>query len=125
MPRLAPPASARHWPPMKTATLLLAGATGALTPVAATAAPEPEGVPADLPGVLVTARLDSVPAFELPPSLDVVDLQAGSARPRSDVSAVLSGIPRPLGRARANRAPGTQPTIPGSGARSTSAVRGV
>ncbi|RRN59348.1 TonB-dependent receptor [Pseudoxanthomonas sp. SGNA-20] len=110
---------------MKTATLLLAGATGALTPVAATAAPEPEGVPADLPGVLVTARLDSVPAFELPASLDVVDLQAGSARPRSDVSEVLSGIPGLLARDRGNRAQDTQLSIRGFGARSTFGVRGV
>lgn len=103
--------------------LLLAGTAGALVPVLA-AAVEPAST-VELPGVVVTARIESAPAFDLPASLDVVDLQADSARPRTDVSEVLSGIPGLLARDRQNRAQDTQLSIRGFGARSTFGVRGV
>src|SRR5690606_30407014 len=103
--------------------LLLAGTAGALVPALAAAA-EPAST-VELPGVVVTARIESAPAFDLPASLDVVDLQADSARPRTDVSEVLSGIPGLLARDRQNRAQDTQLSIRGFGARSTFGVRGV
>src|SRR5690606_19599379 len=103
--------------------LLLAGTAGALVPALA-AAVEPAST-VELPGVVVTARIESAPAFDLPASLDVVDLHADSARPRTDVSEVLSGIPGLLARDRQNRAQDTQLSIRGFGARSTFGVRGV
>jgi Outer membrane receptor proteins, mostly Fe transport len=110
---------------MKSASLFLAGATGAIVPAIVLAAPEPAGAAVELPGVVVTARVESAPAFDLPASLDVVDLQADSARARTDVSDVLAGIPGLLARDRQNRAQDTQLSIRGFGARSTFGVRGV
>src|SRR5690606_33114493 len=103
--------------------LLLAGTAGALVPALAAAA-EPAST-VELPGVVVTARIESAPAFDLPASLDVAHVQAGSARPRTDVSEVLSGVPGLLARDRQNRAQDTQLSIRGFGARATFGVRGL
>ena len=106
--------------------LVLAGTAGTLllVPLAhAPAAPAPEAV--ELPGVVVTARVESAPAFDLPASLDVVDLQQPSARALTDLSEAVSGIPGLLARDRQNRAQDTQLSIRGFGARSTFGVRGV
>src|SRR5690606_7208427 len=124
-PRLAPPAFPHATGSMKSASLFLAGATGAIVPAIVLAAPEPAGAAVELPGVVVTARVESAPAFDLPASLDVVDLQADSARARTDLSDVLAGIPGLLARDRQNRAQDTQLSIRGFGARSTFGVRGV
>ncbi|MBO9718072.1 MAG: TonB-dependent receptor [Pseudoxanthomonas sp.] len=98
-----------------TCTLLIAA------PVLAAAA---EDTPT-LPQVLVTARVESVPAFELPASLDAIDLRGGSARPQVNLSEVLGGVPGLLARDRQNFAQDTQLSIRGFGARSTFGVRGV
>ena len=113
---------------MDSPRLLLAGAAGtlllahAIPAVAATAA---AGDPVELPGVVVTTRVESVPAFDLPASLDVVDLQADASRALTDLSEVVGGIPGLLARDRQNRAQDTQLSIRGFGARSTFGVRGV
>lgn len=78
-----------------------------------------------LPQVMVTARVESAPAFELPASLDTVDLRGGSARPQVNLSEVLGGVPGLLARDRQNYAQDTQLSIRGFGARSTFGVRGV
>lgn len=78
-----------------------------------------------LPQVLVTARVDSAPAFDLPASLDAVDLRAGTARPQVNLSEVLGGVAGLLARDRQNFAQDTQLSIRGFGARSTFGVRGV
>ncbi len=78
-----------------------------------------------LPQVMVTARVESVPAFELPASLDVIDLRGGSARPQAQLSEVLGSVPGLLARDRQNYAQDTQLSIRGFGARSTFGVRGV
>ncbi len=78
-----------------------------------------------LPRVMVTARVESAPAFELPASLDAVDVGAGSSRAQVNLSEVLGGVPGLLARDRQNFAQDTQLSIRGFGARSTFGVRGV
>ena len=92
----------------------------AAIPTLATAADTPT-----LPQVLVTARVASAPAFELPASLDAVDLRAGSSRAQASVSEALGGVPGLLARDRQNYAQDTQLSIRGFGARATFGVRGV
>lgn len=77
-----------------------------------------------LPGVVVTARVESVPAFELPAALDVIDLREDN-RARADLAEALGGVPGLLARERQNRAQDTQLSIRGFGARATFGVRGV
>jgi len=78
-----------------------------------------------LPQVVVTARVDSATAFDLPASLDVVDLRDGSSRPQVNLSEALGGVPGLLARDRQNNAQDTQLSIRGFGARATFGVRGV
>ena len=78
-----------------------------------------------LPPVVVVARVESVPAFDLPVSLDRIDLGGGSARPHASLSEVLGGVPGVLARDRQNHAQDTQLSIRGFGARATFGVRGV
>lgn len=78
-----------------------------------------------LPQVVVTARVDSATAFDLPASLDVVDLRESSARPQVNLSEALGGVPGLLARDRQNHAQDTQLSIRGFGARATFGVRGV
>lgn len=78
-----------------------------------------------LPQVVVTARVDSASAFDLPASLDVVELGDGSARPQVNLSEALGGVPGLLARDRQNHAQDTQLSIRGFGARATFGVRGV
>lgn len=108
---------------MKSPVLFLAGASAALAALPSLAATG--GAPVELPGIVVTARVESAPAFDLPASLDVVDLQADSSRAGTDLSEVVGGIPGLLARDRQNRAQDTQLSIRGFGARSTFGVRGV
>jgi len=79
----------------------------------------------DLPGIVVTARVESAPSFDLPASLDTIDLRAGSMRPQASLSETLGGVPGVLARDRQNLAQDTQLSIRGFGARSTFGVRGV
>ena len=78
-----------------------------------------------LPQVVVTARVDSASAFDLPASLDVVELGDGSARPQVNLSEALGGVPGLLARDRQNHAQDAQLSIRGFGARATFGVRGV
>jgi iron complex outermembrane receptor protein len=78
-----------------------------------------------LPPVSVSARVQSVPAFDLPASIDVIDVGAASARPQASLSESLGGVPGMLARDRQNFAQDTQLSIRGFGARATFGVRGV
>ncbi|KAF1685080.1 TonB-dependent receptor [Pseudoxanthomonas broegbernensis] len=78
-----------------------------------------------LPPVAVTTRVESAPAFDLPASLDVIDLGEGALRPQASLSEALGGVPGLLARDRQNLAQDTQLSIRGFGARSTFGVRGV
>ncbi len=80
---------------------------------------------ATLPRVEVTARVQGTPAFDLPASLDRIDLREDGARPGIDLSEHLAGVPGLLARDRQNYAQDTQVSIRGFGARATFGVRGV
>ncbi len=74
--------------------------------------------------VVVTARLDQVPAFETPASTTVIDLDA-QRRAGVGLSEALGGVPGLIARDRQNHAQDTQLSIRGFGARSTFGVRGL
>ena len=71
------------------------------------------------------ARLQGVPAFDTPASLDRIDLREDSNSAGVNVSERLGGIPGVLARDRQNYAQDTQLSIRGFGARSSFGVRGV
>lgn len=75
--------------------------------------------------VEVTARVRGAPAFDLPASLDRIDLRGDDARPGVNLSEQLGGVPGLLARDRQNYAQDTQLSIRGFGARATFGVRGV
>jgi iron complex outermembrane receptor protein len=75
--------------------------------------------------VLVTARLQGVPAFDLPASVDVVGLGDDSDRAGVSLSEDLAGLPGVSARDRQNYAQDTQLSIRGFGARSSFGVRGI
>ncbi|HSX63130.1 MAG TPA: TonB-dependent receptor, partial [Pseudoxanthomonas sp.] len=75
--------------------------------------------------VEVTARLRGVAAFDIPASLDTIDLRGDSNNAGVNVSEHLGGVPGLLARDRQNYAQDTQLSIRGFGARSTFGVRGV
>ncbi len=102
----------------------LPAAGGALLAAACCAPPALHAQTVSLPPVSVTARVEAVPAFDLPASIDVIDLGA-SARPQVNLSEVLGGVPGLLARDRQNHAQDTQLSIRGFGARATFGVRGV
>jgi iron complex outermembrane receptor protein len=81
--------------------------------------------PATLDRVVVTARLQGVPAFELPASVDVVSLEGDSNRAGAGLSEELGGLSGVAARERQNYAQDTQLSIRGFGARSTFGVRGI
>lgn len=80
--------------------------------------------PTTLPTVSVSARVESVAAFDLPASLDVVDLRADPWA-RASLPQALGSVPGVLVRERQNLAQDTQLSIRGFGARATFGVRGV
>src|SRR5690606_9157801 len=86
-PALATRAAVRTLPAMRSprASLLAPGICAVLLAWPARAA---EVTP--LPGVVVTARVESVPAFELPAALDVIDLREDN-RARADLAEALGG----------------------------------
>ncbi|MDH5832324.1 TonB-dependent receptor family protein [Luteimonas kalidii] len=105
---------------------LLAVAMLAVLPVVAARAVEPTADAVTLDRVQVTsARLQSVPAFDVPASLSVVTLDGTAARPGVSVSEALDGVPGLAARERQNFAQDTQLSIRGFGARSTFGVRGL
>ncbi|HRO27353.1 MAG TPA: Plug domain-containing protein, partial [Luteimonas sp.] len=71
------------------------------------------------------ARLQAVPAFDLPASISVIDLDGSAAQPGVSVSEALSGVPGLAARERQNFAQDTQLSIRGFGARSSFGVRGL
>ena len=75
--------------------------------------------------VVVTARLQGVPAFDLPASVDVVGLGEDSDRAGISLSEDLAGLPGVSARERQNYAQDTQLSIRGFGARSSFGVRGI
>ena len=74
--------------------------------------------------VVVTARLDQVPAFDMPASVTVVDLEA-QRRAGVGISENLGGVPGLVARDRQNYAQDTQLSVRGFGARATFGVRGI
>ena len=87
-------------------------------------AAEPPPDAATLDRVVVSARLEQVPAFDMPGSLDVVELE-GEPRAGVGVSEFLGGVPGLIARDRQNHAQDTQLSVRGFGARSTFGVRGI
>ena len=103
-----------------TALLCLQASTAPVSP------PAPAPVtPATLEAVQVTASRRPEPAFLVPGSVSVKDLQTATDRPGINVSEVLHGIPGVLARERQNQAQDLQISIRGFGARSTFGIRGV
>jgi len=99
---------------------------GALLAAACSAVAAAHAQPAtDLPGVSVTARVESAPAFDLPASIDVIALDGTSTRAQATLSEALGSVPGVLARERQNLAQDTQLSIRGFGARATFGVRGV
>ncbi|WDS35195.1 TonB-dependent receptor [Pseudoxanthomonas sp.] len=80
--------------------------------------------PVTLDRVVVTTRLERVPAFDVPASTTTVDLGQGGHND-VNVSDYLDGVPGLLARDRQNYAQDTQISIRGAGARSTFGVRGI
>ena len=74
---------------------------------------------------VTSTRLREVPAFEVPASISVVQLDDATARPGVGVSEALAGVPGLSARDRQNFAQDTQLSIRGFGARSTFGVRGL
>ncbi|MEO7755189.1 MAG: Plug domain-containing protein, partial [Dokdonella sp.] len=101
---------------------LTACGLGASAPAAAADAPDRTN---DLPAVVVTATRTEQPAFDVPASIDVVDIDDTRATLGVNPSEYLSGIPGLLARDRQNYAQDEQISIRGFGARSTFGVRGV
>ncbi|MEO7324862.1 MAG: TonB-dependent receptor [Dokdonella sp.] len=79
----------------------------------------------NLPAVVVTATRTEQPAFDVPASIDVVDIDDTRDTLGVNPSEYLSGIPGLLARDRQNYAQDEQISIRGFGARSTFGVRGV
>jgi iron complex outermembrane receptor protein len=79
----------------------------------------------DLTAVVVTATRTAQPAFEVPASIDVVNIDDTPDTLGVNPSEYLSGIPGLLARDRQNYAQDEQISIRGFGARSTFGVRGV
>ncbi|MFT3761065.1 MAG: TonB-dependent receptor [Pseudoxanthomonas sp.] len=109
-------------------TRIVAGAA-LLAPALAAAMPAPAESDAatdaaTLDRVVVTARLETVPAFRVPASLSVVELGEGG-HAGVNLSEYLDGVPGLLARDRQNYAQDTQISVRGFGARTTYGVRGI
>ncbi len=74
---------------------------------------------------VTTARLQGVPAFDVPASVARIELDGSAAQPGVAVSEALAGVPGLAARERQNFAQDTQLSIRGFGARSTFGVRGL
>ena len=79
-----------------------------------------------LPAVVVTATRVEAAAFDVPASIDRVDvLGMRSGRPQINISESLNAVPGLLARDRQNYAQDVQISVRGFGARSTFGIRGV
>ncbi len=74
---------------------------------------------------VTSARLQGVPAFDVPASLTIIGIDGNSSRAGNSVSELLGGVPGLSARERQNFAQDTQLSIRGFGARSTFGVRGL
>jgi iron complex outermembrane receptor protein len=79
----------------------------------------------DLPTVVVTATRTEQPAFDVPASIDAVDVDAQTDTLGVNPSEYLATVPGVLARDRQNYAQDEQISIRGFGARATFGVRGV
>ncbi len=76
--------------------------------------------------VTITATRIGTPAFDVPASIDMVQLSPeADARPGINISEALGGVPGLLARDRQNYAQDVQISVRGFGARSTFGIRGV
>jgi iron complex outermembrane receptor protein len=92
----------------------------------ATAAQAPPAAPErDLPPVVVTATRTEQPAFDVPASIDTVDVDGRDDTLGVNPSEYLGGVPGLSARDRQNYAQDEQISIRGFGARATFGVRGV
>ena len=81
---------------------------------------------AKLPAVVVSATRVEASAFDVPASIDRVDvLDARSGRPQINISESLNAVPGLLARDRQNYAQDVQISVRGFGARSSFGIRGV
>jgi iron complex outermembrane receptor protein len=110
--------------PAATAARLCVAAVAALLATTSVLADEPADR-GSLPVVVVTATRTEQPAFDVPASIDVVNIDATPDTLGVNPSEYLSGIPGVLARDRQNYAQDEQISIRGFGARSTFGVRGV
>lgn len=98
----------------------LAAAAGAGSALCAAQAPAPAQT------VTVTATRPAAPAFDVPASIDRLELSPDTdARPGIDISETLGAVPGLLARDRQNDAQDVQISVRGFGARSTFGIRGV
>ena len=74
---------------------------------------------------VTSARLRQVPAFDVPASINVINLDGSAVGAGVNVSEALGSIPGLSARDRQNHAQDTQLSIRGFGARSTFGVRGL
>src|SRR5690606_1397140 len=103
---------------------LAAALVALVVPAAAQDVASPEPVTLDRIEV-TTARLQGVPAFDVPASVARIELDGNAAQPGVAVSEALAGVPGLAARERQNFAQDTQLSIRGFGARSTFGVRGL
>ncbi len=108
----------------RTLTSAAAGllALGAIAPAIAD---EPASADGNLPTVVVTATRTAQPAYDVPASIDSVNLDDTPDTLGVNPSEYLAGIPGLQARDRQNYAQDEQISIRGFGARSTFGVRGV
>ena len=85
----------------------------------------PASAAAPLPTVVVTATRTEQPAYEVPASIDAVEIDAEPDTAGVNLSEYLELVPGVLARNRGNYAQDEQISIRGFGARSTFGVRGV
>ena len=78
-----------------------------------------------LPSIVVTATRTEQPAFDVPASVDVVEIESEQDSAAVNLSEYLGLVPGVLARNRGNHAQDEQISIRGFGARSTFGVRGV
>jgi iron complex outermembrane recepter protein len=118
-------------PPLRRPTLALLAAAAGLLPAVGTRAqqadaPPARSAPAVLAPVVVTATRIDAPPFDVPASIDRVDLTTQrEGRALVNISESLSAVPGLLARDRQNYAQDVQISVRGFGARSQFGIRGV
>ncbi len=122
-PDRSPSKSAAHW---SASAMLRMSALCTAVPVLPVLAQDGTPVPTALPPIVVTATRSEQQPFDLPSSIDAVNLQLIQAdRVSINPSESLREVPGVLARDRQNAAQDEQVSIRGFGARTTFGVRGV